>query len=230
MIALGPQVAGSPKPAALATAHATQQAPVRAALRNATHAIHMRMHGLEQFQDIANARLPLDDYLQLLQSLLAYHSAISVGAARFGLAGLSSGARRLGLLSADIRSLGGVPLEQRVDWQPRTLEGALGGLYAAEGSMLGGRVIAGQLDYLFGATSPGRSFFIGTADDAANWRRLLALLELRCAASHDLQCTIEGALFSFELFEQRVRVPGDHRDAALGPDLLAGWKPLHQRD
>ncbi len=188
----------------LATARAAASAPVRAALRIATHAVHMRMHGLERFQAIREGRLPRHDYLLLIQSLLVYHSAIAAAAERCGCASLSSGTRRQALLRADLRALGGAPLQYSIDWQPRTSDEALGALYAAEGSMLGGRVIAGQLDYLFGLASEGRSFFTGSSDDGAGWRKLLSALESRCGAPQDCERAVAGALFSFELFEQCV--------------------------
>ncbi len=190
--------------AAVTTASAARRAPVRAALRAATHGVHMRMHELEPFRAISDARLPLEEYLRLLQSLLAYHSAIATVAAQFGWSHLSSGARRLPLLRADLRTLAGSNLRQAVEWKPGTPEEVLGALYAAEGSMLGGRVIAGRLDYLFGSSSKGRSYFIGSPDDGASWRNLLAVLELSCASAAGLERATSGALLSFELFEQCV--------------------------
>ncbi len=194
---------GQPLPVApLARPGAAKRAPVRTALRNATNGRHMRMHGLEPFQKILDQRLLLDDYLRLLQSLFDYHSAVTAAAARFGWTTLSSSTQRLTLLQADIRSLGGIAGRQSSHLELGSPEEALGALYAAEGSMLGGRVIAGQLDYLFGSTSQGRSFFVGSKDDGLSWRKLLAVLESRCAVSPELDRAIYGALFSFELFER----------------------------
>lgn len=190
--------------AGLATPGAVQRAPVRTALRNATHARHMRMHGLEPFQAILDKRFPLGDYLRLLKSLLEYHSAVADSGSRFGWTNLSSCTQRLAFLRADIRSLGGVTRQQSRHLNLGSPEETLGALYAAEGSMLGGRVIAVQLDYLFGSTSQGRSFFIGSKDDGLNWRKLLAVLECRCAAAPELDQAINGALFSFDLFERCV--------------------------
>lgn len=190
--------------APVVTARAAQRAPVRAALRDATHGAHMRMHELEPFRAILEARLPLKEYLRLLQSLLVYHSAIATVAAQFGWSHLSSGARRLPLLQADLLSLEGSERGQAVEWKPSSPEEVLGALYAAEGSMLGGRVIAGQLDYLFGSSSTGRNYFVGSPDDGANWRNLLAVLEVSCASAADLERATSGALLSFELFEHCV--------------------------
>ncbi len=182
------------------SSRAAGHSPVRAALRTATHATHERMHRLEPFLAILDGRLYLDKYLPLIQSLLVYHSAIASAAAQCGLADLSNAESRLALLESDLRSVGGVPLRQSFGWQPATPELALGALYSAEGSMLGGRVIAAQLDYLFGSVSAGRQFFLGSRNDNANWRRLLSALEERCTTASALDETISGALFGFKLF------------------------------
>jgi heme oxygenase len=165
----------------------------------------MRMHGLKPFNAILEARLPLEEYQRLLQALFLYHSAIAAAAAQFGLSDLSSATRRLALLEADMRSIGATALKRAVEWKPLAAEEVLGALYAAEGSMLGGRVIAGQLDYLFGSSPQGRRFFLGSRDDGADWRMLLAALELRCTAPHHLRRAAAGALQSFQLFEYCVR-------------------------
>lgn len=70
--------------------------------------------------------------------------------------------------------------------------------------MLGGRVIAGQLDFLFGAGLDGRRFFSGSNEDGARWRNLLAVLEMRCAANGTLEQATVGAHCAFSLFEQCV--------------------------
>lgn len=196
--------AGQITAAPIVTARAAQRAPVRAALRDATHEVHMRMHRLKPFRAILEARLPLQEYLGLLQSLGVYHSAIVTVAAQFGLSHLSSGVRRIPLLQADLLSLGGSELRQAVEWKPGSAEEVLGALYAAEGSILGGRVIAGQLDYLLGSYSTGRSFFVGSPDDGASWRNLLAVVEASCASAADLKRATMGALLGFELFEHCV--------------------------
>jgi heme oxygenase len=175
------------------------------------------MHGLEAFQSILEERLPLNDYLKLLLSLLDYHSTMTAAASQFGWTNLCSGTRRVALLHADIRSVGGFARNQSRQWKPGSPEEALGALYAAEGSMLGGRVIAGQLDYLFGSALLGRSFFVGHKDDALSWRRLLATLEARCAGSREVERAIKGALFSFELFERCLITSFPTRSAVDGP-------------
>ena len=187
---------------------AAVRAPVRAALRRSTLAAHERMHSFEPFQSIAEGRLTLDRYLPLVQSLLLFHSAIGAAVAHSGWASISSAQVRRALLDDDLRALGGVALQQSVHWRPRSSEEALGALYAAEGSMLGGRVIARQLNFLFGSAERGRRFFIGSPSDSANWRKLLAVLEERCTAARALDRAIGGALVGFQLFEECLTTCG----------------------
>lgn len=122
---------------------------------------------------------------------------------RIRLSGISSALPRLALLRSDLDFLGG-EVPGPVDWHPGTGEAVLGALYAAEGSMLGGRVIARQLDSMFGAGQQGRRFFIGDKSDRPNWSRLLAVLEETCAHPPALDAAIRGAICTFDWFEQCV--------------------------
>lgn len=70
--------------------------------------------------------------------------------------------------------------------------------------MFGGRVIAGQLDFLLGSSLDGRRFFVGSEGDGQRWRELLAVLETQCAADAALDQAIDGARFAFGLFERCV--------------------------
>jgi heme oxygenase (biliverdin-IX-beta and delta-forming) len=180
----------------------------RAALRLATDSTHHRMHGLDPFARIAEGRLPVGQYRSLLQSLFRFHSAVGRAARQSGWRRISSALPRLALLRSDLDFLGG-EVPGPADWHPGTGEAVLGALYAAEGSMLGGRVIARQLDYVFGSGQPGRRFFIGDKQDGKNWSRLLAVLEETCARPPALDAAIRGALGTFDWFEQCVTVPVD---------------------
>lgn len=192
---------------------------VRAALRAATETLHLRMHGLEPFAAIAGGTLTADRYPRLLQSLLLFHSTIGAAADRHGWSALRGGAARTDLLRNDLRQLGGGARPPLVDWQPASPHEALGALYAAEGSMLGGRVIATQLDYLFGDSADGRSFFIGAPEDASRWRTLLAALEEHCATPIARGHATSGALAAFRLFEQCVT--GGTGDEGLGCSCMS---------
>jgi heme oxygenase len=173
------------------------------ALRTATHATHIRLHGLAQFRAIAEGRLDREHYAELLRSLHAYHTAIADAAEAGGLLHLSTSPRRRSLLEADLASLGAFPSAKRPTWTARSREALYGALYVAEGSALGGRVIARELDYLFGDAAEGRTFFRGASDTGPRWRAFLSALAQDCdeAAMPGL---IAGAQASFALFERSV--------------------------
>lgn len=180
------------------------QTSARAALRGATDASHQKMHGILPFVQIAAGTLPISQYCFLLQSLFRFHSAVGREARRSGWTRLSSAEQRLALLRSDLSFLGEAVPDPVDDWQVGTGEAILGALYAAEGSMFGGRVIAGQLDYIFETKAEGRRFFIGDKCDRGNWIRLLEVLEERCDDPSALCDAKSGALRTFDLFEQLV--------------------------
>lgn len=193
---------------------AGRAAPGRVALRAATHAAHERMHRLAPFRAILEGTLEADRYPTLLQSLLLFHSTVRAAAADCGWSKYSSAPLRMRLLRRDLRFLGEPAPRPSIAWQPGSRDAALGALYAAEGSMLGGRVVAAQLDYLFGSALDGRRFFVGSPDDGARWRNLLAVLEERCAAKSALDQAIGGALLAFGLFERCVMTNGPNIGSA----------------
>ncbi len=176
----------------------------RAALRLATNDTHQRMHGLKPFAQIAVGKLSTGQYRNLLRSLFVFHSAVSQIARNAGWLCLSSSKTRLQLLQSDLAFLGSPVPTFIPEWQPGPCEAVLGALYAAEGSMLGGRVIARQLDYLFGSKVEGRGFFVGGPDDRTNWASLIRVLEETCAHGRSLDLAVSGALRTFELFERNI--------------------------
>lgn len=194
---------------------------VRVRLRDATDAAHQRMHGLEPFRAIAGGKLTAKRYRQLLQSLLLFHSAIGAAAKHHGWASLSSAPARTELLRSDLRGFGGGSRPALVPWQVHSPLEALGALYAAEGSLFGGRVIAAQLDYLFGSAREGRRFFIGTGDGAARWRTLLAALEDHCTEPRALDRATDGAHSAFDLFEKCVMGASQHGSPASSAESVA---------
>lgn len=183
------------------------------------------MHLLPQFRAIAAHELNRAGYARLLDALLAYHAAIADMADRAGLAAFSSSSRRREHLQRDLGIVAGMlrhPREGEAPspdvshgetdgtWLPACAGPTkknqraivLGALYVAEGSMLGGRVIARQLDYLFGDAPEGRSFFIGTREDDSQWRKLIAALEEADDGQNTLNAMISGAEASFAHFDR----------------------------
>ena len=172
-----------------------------ASLREATNATHIRLHGLAQFQAIAEGRLDRPHYADLLRSLHAYHTAITDAAEAGGLLHLSTSPHRRSLLEADLASLGTAPSRERLTWTPPSRDALYGALYVAEGSALGGRVIARQLDALFGDADEGRTFFRGAGDTGPRWRAFLSALPQTCDEAAMPQL-VAGAEVSFALFER----------------------------
>lgn len=173
-------------------------------LRSATHATHIRLHGLPQFQAIAEGKLDRAGYAELLRSLHAYHAAIAEAADAGGLLHLSTSPHRRSLLEADLASLDASPTRGRLRWTAPCRSALYGAVYVAEGSALGGRVIARQLDYLF-AAAEGRTFFQGAGDTGPRWRAFLRALAQDCDEAAMPQM-IAGAEASFALFERCVTV------------------------
>ena len=176
----------------------------RRKLRAAIAENHERMHGLQALSNIERGCLLLADYARVLQSLFIYHSSVAAVADRHGLAHLSSSGRRLKLLALDLLSVGTVKPGRHIPAEDVSGAALHGFLYVAEGSMLGGKVIAGQLDYLFGSSPDGRRFFAGTDEDRRSWPRLLVALQREYEDHGGLHEMICGARDSFRLFERCI--------------------------
>jgi heme oxygenase len=177
----------------------------REALRDATAETHLRMHGLAPFTAIAEERLTRTRYARLLQALFVFHSAVAVAAQRSGWSSVSSSTEKLDLIASDLSRLSAFAPDWISDWRPGCPESVLGAIYVAEGSMMGGKLIARQLDYLLGARDEGRRFFIGRGHaDSLTWRQLLAVLECKLADPRALDSATAGALAAFDLFETCV--------------------------
>ena len=169
---------------------------VRSALREATAGVHERLHGLPAFTAIAEKRLSLRGYADLLRRIARFHYTVTPA--------LSLEPDRCELLAQDLRTLG-APAASAAPWiAPESPVGRLGSAYVAQGSSLGGKVIYRQLDYLFGESTGGRSFFRGSPSDGPRWRALCRRLEAGCGSRAQLDTTIAGARQTFTLFERIV--------------------------
>ncbi len=172
---------------------------VRASLREATAAVHERLHQAPPFLAIAQQRLGRCEYADLLGTIARFHFTIA--------AGLRLDGARQELLRDDLRALG-VPLPTPVGWPaPATAAAKLGSAYVVEGSALGGKVIYRQLDYLFGPSVGGRRFFRGSASDAERWRSLCRRLEVEGQGDGALDELIAGARRAFSLFQALLVEP-----------------------
>jgi heme oxygenase len=185
----------------------------RAALRGATDAVHRRLHGLPGFMALAEGRLALPDYAALLRRMLGFHAALEArldSVRGLDALGIDLAARRRAhLLRADLDWLGasaGVPLAPLP-----ALRGpaeAMGALYVAEGSTLGGRQLAQALDGALPAGDVGRRFLLGHgARHGAMWRDFCAAIE-RCGAEPGARAAmIAGAAATFAAFEAWFSLP-----------------------
>jgi heme oxygenase len=179
----------------------------REALRAATEAAHLRLHAIPVFHALAEGRLSRAEYAALLRRKLGFHAALEAGLAEApSLAGFGldlAARQRTHLLRADLAWLGAaaeVPLAP----MPRfvTAEAALGGLYVAEGSTLGGRQLARALDAILPSGEEGRRFLMGHgAQHGAMWRACCDAIEAAGASAVPRAAMIEGALATFAAFE-----------------------------
>ena len=177
-------------------------------LRQATGETHLRMHRLWPFVAIDDRKLMPVGYACLLRSLFLFYSAISIAADRAGWGKVSSSARRLELLAADLDYLCVAIPPTIPEWSLGGPESTLGAIYVGEGSMLGGKLIARKLDYLLGAGDDGRRFFIGHPDtDSLQWRKVVGVVEETLAGECARRQAIEGALAAFDLFQACVTRP-----------------------
>jgi heme oxygenase len=179
----------------------------RDALREATEAAHLRLHGLPAFRALAEGRLDRAGYAELLGRMLGFHAAMEgVLAAGPPLAcfGLDLAARRRAhLLRADLAFLGrAAPAAAAPVPAPGNASEALGMLYVTEGSTLGGRHLARALDGLLPPGEEGRRFLLGHgAAHGAMWRDCCAAIE-RCGATEaGLAGMVRGAIAAFAAFE-----------------------------
>jgi heme oxygenase len=179
----------------------------RRQLRDATGAVHQRLHGVPVFARLAEGGITRQDYVALLARLLGFHRGVEAALAAappLAAYGIDLAARRRsGLLLADLAALGAAaegtvaPIAP-----PGSAAAALGWLYVTEGSTLGGQHLARGLDALLPAGGAGRHFLLGYGPrHAAMWRGCCAAIEA-CGADPDrLTAMVGGASAAFDAFE-----------------------------
>ena len=178
-----------------------------AALRAATEAAHLRLHAIPVFQALAEGRITRAAYAGLLRRKLGFHAALEARLAEVpALAGFGidlTARRRTHLLRADMAWLGA---EADVPWSPLPAfagpSAALGGLYVAEGSTLGGRQLARALDGILPPGLDGRRFLLGHGERHGEmWRSCCAAID-RCGTAPQARAEmVQGALATFAAFE-----------------------------
>ena len=181
-------------------------------LRDATSAVHERMHGHDGFRAIKNGTIEKISYAQLLCRLYGFYKPFEretgFGDMRSQWLGQDLDALGLDAYSREkINDYADVPALQ-------TPHRRLGALYVVAGSALGGRQLARGLDHLFPShATAGRRFFLGHgAQTGAVWRDYLAQLAA-VPPDPDTQTEIvDAAIDTFAVFE---RWASGWKDAAL---------------
>ena len=172
------------------------------ALRSATAVIHERLHAHPGLAAVQAGTIDLSAYTALLSRLYGFHRAFELTA---GLA-----PQRTTWLENDLTALG-VSADQRAALpycsafaETALHEYILGALYVVEGSALGGRGLARQLDDLLGVgIFAGRHFFSGNgAETGRVWRNYLAQLETVPDVEMKWAAVVDGATETFAIFEQ----------------------------
>ena len=187
--------------------------PLHCRLREATAAVHERMHRHDGFLAIKEGAIDKNSYTQLMCRLYAFYRPFEreTGFGDTRSQWLGQDLDALGLdptLREKIRDCTNIPRLQ-------TEHRRLGALYVVAGSALGGRQLARGLDHLFppGETA-GRQFFLGHgAQTGRVWRDYLAQLAAVPSDPHSQTEIVEAAIDTFAVFE---RWTSGWKDAAHG--------------
>jgi heme oxygenase len=197
-------VTSSPPFAALQTIdQVTASVPqLRELLRDATRDVHERLHLHRGLAAVQAGTIDRAAYTALLNRLYGFHDAFEIG--------MQVAPDRTRWLACDLAVLG--VTSAVLNALPRCLSFptracphyVLGARYVIEGSALGGRGLARQLDDLLGIdTSAGRRFFIGNgAATGVIWRSYLTELSIVPRTAADRAAVLAGATATFAIFEQ----------------------------
>lgn len=171
-------------------------------LRSSTHDVHERLHTHRGLAAVQAGTIDLEAYTALLCRLYGFHRPFEV-AARLA-------PHRTTWLESDLDTLG-VDANQRAALPhcaavPEKVLRAyiLGARYVVEGSALGGRGLARQLDDLLGpGVIAGRRFFTGHGSATGTvWREYLAQLSEAPSVGPERAAVVAGAIQTFAIFEQ----------------------------
>jgi heme oxygenase len=173
----------------------------RHALREATLAVHTRLHTHPVLGAVQAGTIDIATYRSLLARLYGFHvpfeAALGIDPERS--LWLAADMRTLGLTEQAIAALPLCPSLPRLDTPQRRL----GARYVVEGSTLGGRELARRLDPLFGrGERAGRRFFCGRdADTGTAWRAFADVLDAAGEDSAARAGMIAAAVETFAAFE-----------------------------
>lgn len=177
---------------------------LRDVLRSATRAIHERLHGHDGLAAVAAGMIDRATYIALLARLYGFHHPFELAAQQFP--------ERTQCLQSDLATLGAdaamLAELPRCTAFPAIASSdcLLGARYVVEGSALGGRGLARQLNGLPGPDIvAGRRFFSGYGTETGTvWRTSLARLAAVSTATASRAASVAGAVATFTIFEQRL--------------------------
>lgn len=185
---------------------------LRERLREATSEVHERLHSHSGLAAVQSGIIGKAAYTALLRRLYGFHRPFEVMT--------SLAPDRTSWLEHDLIDLGADPGSLAA--LPRSMafpaqasaDYLLGARYVVEGSALGGRGLARQLDGLLGAgVTDGRRFFTGHgAETGAVWRAYLDQLSSARAGSSAQAAIVAGATHTFAIFEQWLEGWNDGHD------------------
>jgi heme oxygenase (biliverdin-IX-beta and delta-forming) len=185
---------------------------LRDLLRTATSAVHERLHRHPGLAAVQSGTIGKAAYTSLLRRLYGFHRPFEAAA--------KLAPKRTDWLEADLIDLG-VDATSLIAL-PRCLafpaqvspEYLLGAHYVVEGSALGGRGLARQLDSLLGnGVTNGRRFFAGYgAETGEAWRAYLDQLSNAPSGFAAQTEIVAGATRTFAIFEQWLEGWDEHHD------------------
>lgn len=175
------------------------------ALRTATVDVHERLHVHRGLAAVQNGIIDRKAYTALLIRLYGFHSSFEVAT--------KLAPHRTTWLERDLEVLGinadnRATLPRCASFPEQALpEYILGARYVVEGSALGGRGLARQLDDLLGPElMAGRRFFSGHGSaTGAVWRDFLKQVSAVPDSGTKRASVVEGAINTFATFEQWLK-------------------------
>jgi heme oxygenase len=183
---------------------------MRTRLKQVTQEAHERLHGHDGFGAAASGAISAADYRDLLARLYGFHAAFDARMAEAPPAlarELDLSERgRAALIAEDLVGLGASPSRLAAlpicdGLAPMQSPGDyLGALYVAEGSTLGGQLIARALAEAVGEN---RRFFLGHGGEHSRlWRSFVARLDRLDAEPAEAAAAERSALAAFAAFER----------------------------
>jgi heme oxygenase len=188
---------------------------IHARVRQATAAVHERLHHHAGFAAAASGTISLSDYRMLLQRLWGFHHVFEAVLQDMDASHLSKSIdlnkrARAPLLELDLAAVGldraSIEKLPTCEWliKPKNEAEFMGALYVVEGSTLGGVHIARALKSLFVSDSgEGRRFFLGYGEEHGTlWRGFLSELEVTAQTEKNEADILHGANTTFQDFEK----------------------------